>query len=80
MPTRAVCDAYDGVKRDAVALLSLHNAIQKKEKEISTLRGLNPTDIVHRGEKRKVNYRNFSISMKKRKFCFGIFNFSLFAS
>ena len=58
LPTRAVCDAYDGVKRDAVALLSLHNAIQKKEKEISTLRGLNPTDITHRGEIREKNSSN----------------------
>lgn len=50
LPTRAVCDAYDGVKRDTVALLSLHNAIQKKEKEIATLRGLNCTDVVHNGK------------------------------
>lgn len=53
LPTRAVCDAYDGVKRDAVALLSLHNAIQRKEKEISILRGLNPTDVIHKGERIK---------------------------
>lgn len=49
LPTRAVCDSYDGVKRDTVALLSLHNAIQKKEKELATLKGLNPTDVVHKG-------------------------------
>ena len=49
LPTRAVCDAYDGVKRDAVALLSLHNAIQKKEKEIATLKGLNYAEVGHKG-------------------------------
>lgn len=49
LPTRAVCDAYDGVKRDTITLLSLHNAIQKKEKEIASLKGLNPSDVVHKG-------------------------------
>lgn len=49
LPTRAVCDTYDDVKRDIVALLSLHNAIQRKEKEIATLRGLNNTDVLHKG-------------------------------
>ena len=49
LPTRAVCDTYDSVKRETVALLSLHNAIQKKEKEIATLRGLNHTDEVRKG-------------------------------
>ena len=50
LPTRAVCDTYDSVKRETVALLSLHNAIQKKEKEIATLRGLNHTDDVRKGD------------------------------
>jgi DNA methyltransferase 1-associated protein 1 len=49
LPTRAVCDAYDALKRETVTLLSLHNAIQKKEKEIATLRGLNCPDYVHKG-------------------------------
>ena len=43
LPTRAVCDAYDGVRKDAVSLLSVHNAIQKKEKELAALRALNPS-------------------------------------
>ena len=43
LPTRAVCDAYDTVKKDAVTLLSLHNAIQRKEKELAALKALNPS-------------------------------------
>ena len=43
LPTRAVCDAYDVVKKDTVTLLSLHNAIQRKEKELAALKALNPS-------------------------------------
>lgn len=35
MPTRAVCDLVDAIRRDTVALLSLHNAINKREKSLS---------------------------------------------
>ena len=38
LPTKAVCDAVDQVNQDTMALLSIHNAILKKEKEIATLR------------------------------------------
>lgn len=38
LPTKAVCDAVDQVNQDAMALLSIHNAILKKEKEIASLR------------------------------------------
>jgi DNA methyltransferase 1-associated protein 1 len=49
VPTRSVCDAYDSVKKDTITLLSLYNAIQKKEKEISSLKGLNPSDVANEG-------------------------------
>jgi DNA methyltransferase 1-associated protein 1 len=38
LATRAVCDTYDNVRRDAVALLSLQSTIQKKERELATLK------------------------------------------
>ena len=38
MATRAVCDGIDSVRRLAVSLCSLHNAIAKKEKELVTFR------------------------------------------
>lgn len=37
LPTRAVCDLVETVKQDAVTLLSLHNVIAKKEKELVQL-------------------------------------------
>jgi hypothetical protein len=38
LATRTNCDMLDKLRRDAVALLSLHNVISKKEKEIAALR------------------------------------------
>ena len=40
--TRAVCDAYDGLKKDTVTLLSIQNALLVKDKELTTLKALNP--------------------------------------
>jgi hypothetical protein len=37
LPTKAVCDAAEQVKLDAVTLLSLHNLIGRKEKELAQL-------------------------------------------
>ena len=41
--TRAVCDAYDGLKKDTVTLLSIQNALLMKDKELTTLKALNPS-------------------------------------
>ena len=41
--TRAVCDAYDGLKKDTVTLLSIQNALLTKDKELTTLKALNPS-------------------------------------
>ena len=38
LPTKSVCDAVDQVYQDTVTLLSIHNAIIKKEKDIATMR------------------------------------------
>jgi DNA methyltransferase 1-associated protein 1 len=38
LPTRAVCDYYDNVRRDCITLLSLHSAIQKKERDILAMK------------------------------------------
>lgn len=38
LPTKTVCDTVDQVYQDTVTLLSIHNAIIKKEKEIALLR------------------------------------------
>lgn len=37
LPTRKVCDLVDDVRRNTSILLSLHNIIKKKEKELSNL-------------------------------------------
>ena len=37
MPTRAVCDLNDEVRRSTVALLSIQAVLQKKEKELAIL-------------------------------------------
>lgn len=41
LATRAVCDLVDTVKQNTVTLLSLHNVIAKKEKELSQLLAAN---------------------------------------
>lgn len=41
LPTRAVCDLVDSVKQNTVTLLSLHNVIAKKEKELAQLLAAN---------------------------------------
>ena len=41
LSTRAVCDLVDSVKQDTVTLLSLHNVIAKKEKELAQLLAAN---------------------------------------
>jgi DNA methyltransferase 1-associated protein 1 len=38
LPTKTICDSVDQVYQDTVTLLSLHNAIIKKEKDIASLR------------------------------------------
>lgn len=43
LPTRTVCDLFDGIRRDTVCLLSLQAALAKKEKELATLRSQHPS-------------------------------------
>jgi hypothetical protein len=38
MATHAVCNAIDSLRRDTLALISLHNSIAKKEKELGNIR------------------------------------------
>ena len=42
MPTRAVCDVYDQLRRDVITLLSLKKAAAKATEELEALRQ-NPT-------------------------------------
>jgi DNA methyltransferase 1-associated protein 1 len=38
IPTRAVCDRYDELRKDTISLLSLQNVIENKEKQLAGLR------------------------------------------
>ena len=49
VPTRAICDLYDQVRHDAVALLSLQSTIAKKEKDLAALRAQTSNIIPHKG-------------------------------
>ncbi len=39
--TKRVCDLIDQIRKDTVLLISLHNSIKKKEKELVTAKGGN---------------------------------------
>jgi hypothetical protein len=38
IPTKRICDLVDQIRKSTVSLISLHNNIKKKEKEISILK------------------------------------------
>jgi hypothetical protein len=40
LPTKSICDLIDQIRHDAVALISLQNAIIKKEKEMGQVKQL----------------------------------------
>lgn len=42
LPTKAICDMYDNVRQDTVALLSLQNILLKKEKDLQDIYQRNP--------------------------------------
>jgi hypothetical protein len=38
VPTRRVCDLVDQIRKNTVSLISVHNAIKKKEKELQAVK------------------------------------------
>ena len=39
VPTKRVCDLVDQIRKDTLTLISLHNSIKKKEKELFLAKG-----------------------------------------
>lgn len=39
VPTKRVCDLVDQIRKDTITLISLHNSIKKKEKELFLAKG-----------------------------------------
>jgi hypothetical protein len=38
IPTKRVCDLVDNIRKSTISLISLHNTIKKKEKDVLTLK------------------------------------------
>jgi hypothetical protein len=78
LPTKAVCDLVEQVKLSTVTLLSLHNALGRKEKELQLLlSGADPTSLAGDAAPTSRRKHHFSLLIRSLAPSFSRTNFDL---